>query len=97
MIVGALFDFTLTVWYDIKCNECFDLQNVEIDQFRNICLRCTKFFVFTEYQLIAFAPYDNSLSSNQDTNWFSVQAGIKPQISYLIIRDFTNWANWNLL
>ena len=33
---------------------------------------------------------DNSLSLDQDTNQFLVQAGIEPQISYSTIRDFTS-------
>ena len=33
---------------------------------------------------------DSSLSSDQDTNQFLVQVEIEPQISYTIIRDFTN-------
>ena len=44
---------------------------------------------------MASAPDDSSLSSDQDTNRFLVQAGIEPQISYTTIRDFTNWINWN--
>ena len=38
---------------------------------------------------------DSFLSSDQDTNQFLVYAGIELQISYIIIRDFTSWANWN--
>ena len=41
------------------------------------------------------APDDSSLSSDQDTNQFLVQAGIEPQISYTTIRDFTSCANQN--
>ena len=41
------------------------------------------------------ASDDNSLSSDQDTNQFLVQTEIEPQISYTIIRDFINRANWN--
>ena len=33
---------------------------------------------------------DSSLSSNQDTSQFLVLVGIEPQISYLIIKDFTS-------
>ena len=33
---------------------------------------------------------DNSLSSDQDTNWFLVLAEIEPHISYSTIRDFTS-------
>ena len=35
----------------------------------------------------------NFLSLNQDTNWFLVQMGIEPQISYLTIKNFISWAN----
>ena len=44
---------------------------------------------------MASALDDNFLSSDQDTNQFLVYAGIEPQISYLTIRDFTSWTNWN--
>ena len=44
---------------------------------------------------MASAPDDSSLSSDQDTNQFLVEAGIESQISYTTIRDFTSWANWN--
>ena len=43
------------------------------------------------------APNNNSLSSNQDTSRFLVEAGIEPQISYSTIGDFTSWANRNSL
>ena len=52
-------------------------------------------FFFREFQPMTSALDDSSLSSDQDTNQFLVQAEIEPQISYTIIRDFTNWANWN--
>ena len=38
---------------------------------------------------------DSSLSLDQDTNQFLVEAEIEPQISYTTIRDFISWANWN--
>ena len=38
---------------------------------------------------MAFAPNDNSLSSDQDANWFLVKARIKPQISYSTIRSLS--------
>ena len=42
---------------------------------------------------MTFAPDDNSLSSDQNTNQFLVQARIESQISYIIIKNFTSWAN----
>ena len=53
------------------------------------------FFFLREFQPMASAPDDSSLSSDQDTNQFLVEAGIESQISYTTIRDFTSWANWN--
>ena len=43
---------------------------------------------------MAFAPDNSSLSSDQDTNRFLVQAEIELQISYSTIKEFTNYANW---
>ena len=48
------------------------------------------FFFLREFQPMAFAPDDSSLSSDQDTNQFLVEAGIESQISYTTIRDFTS-------
>ena len=48
-------------------------------------------FFLRELQLIAFALNDNSLLSDQNTNWFLVQANIEPHISYSTIRDFTSF------
>ena len=48
------------------------------------------FFFLREFRLMASAPDDNSLSSDQGINKFLVQAGIEPQISYTTIRDFTS-------
>ena len=39
---------------------------------------------------MAYAPDDNSLSLDQDTNQFLVQAGIELQISYIIMRNFSH-------
>ena len=39
---------------------------------------------------MTFAPDDNSLSSDQDTNQFLVLVGIELQISYTTIKDSTN-------
>ena len=36
---------------------------------------------------------DNSLSLNQDTNRFFMQAEIEPYVFYSTIRDFISWAN----
>ena len=47
-------------------------------------------FFFREFQSMASAPYDSSLSSDQDTNQFLVYAGIEPQIFYTTIRNLTN-------
>ena len=47
-------------------------------------------FFFREFQHMVSAPNDNSLSSNQDTNQFLVQAEIELQISYTTMRDFTS-------
>ena len=47
-------------------------------------------FFFREFQPMTSAPDDSSLSSDQDTNQFLVLLGIKPQISYTTIRDFTS-------
>ena len=44
---------------------------------------------------MTYAPDNNSLSSEQDTNEFLLLAEIEPQISYTTIRDFTSWTNWN--
>ena len=43
------------------------------------------FFFLREFQHMASAPDNSSLSSDQDSNQFLVQAGIKPQISYSLI------------
>ena len=51
-----------------------------------ICVR----FSFREFQLMASAPDDSSLSSDQDTNQFLVYAGIETQIFYTTIRNLTN-------
>ena len=51
------------------------------------------FFFFLEFQLMSFALNDSSLLSDQDTNRFLVEARIKSQISYSIIKIFTNRAN----
>ena len=53
------------------------------------------FFIifFLEFQLMTFAFNDNILLSDQDTNRFLVKARIKSQISYSIIKFFTNRAN----
>ena len=48
------------------------------------------FLFFREFQPMVSAPNNNSLSSNQDTSRFLVEAGIEPQISYSTIRDFTS-------
>ena len=50
-------------------------------------------FFFLEFQLMSFALNDSSLLSDQDTNRFLVEARIKSQISYSIIKIFTNRAN----
>ena len=57
------------------------------------------FFPFweKEFQLMTLAPNNYSLLLDQDINQFLVQAGIEPQISYITIRDFTIWVNWNPL
>ena len=44
----------------------------------------TFFFLEREFQPMASALDDSSLSSDQDTNQFLVQAGIEPQISYTV-------------
>ena len=49
-----------------------------------------KEYFLKEFQLMASAPDDNYLSLDEDINRFLVQAGIELQISYSIIRDFTN-------
>ena len=51
------------------------------------------FFFFLEFQLMTFALNDSSLLSDQDTNRFLVEVRIKFQISYSIIKNFTNRAN----
>ena len=48
------------------------------------------FLFFREFQPMVSAPNNNSLSSNQDTSRFLVEAGIEPQISYSTIGDFTS-------
>ena len=42
---------------------------------------------------MAFVSDNSSLLSDQDTNRFLVEARIKSQISYSIIKNFTNRAN----
>ena len=44
------------------------------------------FFFLREFQPMASAPDDSSLSSNQDTNQFFIQAGIEPQSKLNLIK-----------
>ena len=52
------------------------------------------FFLFWKslrrFQLMVFAYDNRELSSNRDTNWFLMYAGIELQISYSTIKDFIN-------
>ena len=42
-------------------------------------------FFFREFYPMAFAPVDSSLSPNQDSNWFSVYAGIATCVCIIIM------------
>ena len=62
-----------------------------------ILLHSKYIYFFRELQFMTSVFYDSFLSSDQNTNRFLMQAKMKFQISYLIIRDFTNWANTQFL